>query len=128
MEKNNSFSKSRIGSGACIGSDCRVGDGTLVEPRTVLLDGTRVGRNCNGTLPDLEKQLEEAKAKSEKAEENRLLKEEVGEEEIAEVVSAWTGIPVAKLVETEREKLLHLPELLHKRVIGQEEGVCFGLL
>ncbi len=76
-----------------------------------------------GTLPDLEKQLEEAKAKSEKAEENRLLKEEVGEEEIAEVVSAWTGIPVAKLVETEREKLLHLPELLHKRVIGQEEGV-----
>lgn len=76
-----------------------------------------------GTLPDLEKQLENAQAKADKAEEDRLLKEEVGEEEIAEVVSSWTGIPVAKLVETEREKLLKLPEILHKRVIGQDEGV-----
>ena len=76
-----------------------------------------------GTLPALEKELEEAKEKAEKAEENRLLKEEVGEEEIAEVISAWTGIPVAKLVETERDKLIRLPEILHKRVIGQEEGV-----
>lgn len=76
-----------------------------------------------GTLPELEKKLEEAKAKSEIAEENRLLKEEVSEEEIAEVISGWTGIPVAKLVESERDKLLHLPEILHKRVIGQEEGV-----
>ncbi|MDD6191327.1 MAG: ATP-dependent chaperone ClpB [Firmicutes bacterium] len=76
-----------------------------------------------GTLPALEKRLEEEKVKADKAEENRLLKEEVGEEEIAEVVSSWTGIPVAKLVETERDKLLHLPEILHRRVIGQEEGV-----
>ena len=76
-----------------------------------------------GTLPDLEKKLEIEKEKTEQAKDSRLLKEEVGEEEIAEVISAWTGIPVAKLVESEREKLLKLPEILHKRVIGQEEGV-----
>ena len=76
-----------------------------------------------GTLPELEKRLEEQQAAADVAEENRLLKEEVTEEEIAEVISAWTGIPVAKLVETEREKLLKLPEILHERVIGQEEGV-----
>jgi len=76
-----------------------------------------------GTLPELEKQLETSKVKVESSNEQRLLKEEVGEEEIAEVVSQWTGIPVAKLVETEREKLLKLPEILHKRVVGQEEGV-----
>ena len=76
-----------------------------------------------GTLPDLEKKLEIEKEKAEKAEEARLLKEEVTEEEIAEVISGWTGIPVSKLVETEREKLLRLPEILHKRVIGQDEGI-----
>ena len=83
-----------------------------------------------GILPQLEKNLEEAKIKAEGLDENgqeqggeRLLKEEVTEEEIAEVVSGWTGIPVSKLVETEREKLLKLPEILHRRVIGQDEGV-----
>ena len=76
-----------------------------------------------GTLPELEKKLEEEKEKAAADNEKRLLKEEVGEEEIAEVVSSWTGIPVAKLVETEREKLLKLPEILHRRVIGQDEGV-----
>ena len=76
-----------------------------------------------GTLPDLEKKLEVERDKAEAAKETRLLSEEVGEEEIAEVVSSWTGIPVAKLVESEREKLLRLPEILHKRVIGQDEGV-----
>ena len=76
-----------------------------------------------GTLPELEKKLEAEKHSAENAEENRLLKEEVGEEEIAEVVSGWTGIPVAKLVESEKEKLLKLPDILHERVIGQEEGV-----
>ena len=76
-----------------------------------------------GTLPDLEKKLEIEKEKAEEAKESRLLKEEVTEEEIAEVISGWTGIPVSKLVESEREKLLKLPEILHKRVIGQEEGV-----
>ena len=76
-----------------------------------------------GTLPDLEKKLEIEKEKAEAAEEARLLKEEVTEEEIAEVISGWTGIPVSKLVESEREKLLKLPDILHKRVIGQDEGV-----
>ena len=76
-----------------------------------------------GTLPELEKKLEEAKERTAESRENRLLSEEVGEEEIAEVVSGWTGIPVSKLVETEREKLLRFPDILHKRVIGQDEGV-----
>lgn len=78
-----------------------------------------------GTLPELEKKLEEEKQKADNVDggEARLLKEEVGEEEIAEVISSWTGIPVSKLVETEREKLLKLPEILHKRVIGQDEAV-----
>ncbi len=76
-----------------------------------------------GTLPELEKKLETEKAQVEDSQEERLLKEEVTEEEIAEVISGWTGIPVSKLVETEREKLLKLPDILHKRVVGQETGV-----
>lgn len=76
-----------------------------------------------GTLPELEKKLEEEKKIVEADKEGRLLKEEVGEEEIAQVVSQWTGIPVSKLVETERDKLLRLAEILHRRVIGQDEGV-----
>ena len=76
-----------------------------------------------GALPNLEKKLEQEKDIAGRAEENRLLKEEVTEEEIAEVVSGWTGIPVSKLVESEREKLLKLPEILHRRVIGQDEGI-----
>ena len=76
-----------------------------------------------GVLPDLEKQLEEKKAAEEKQNEEKMLQEEVTEDEIAEVISAWTGIPVSKLVETERDKLLRLPDILHKRVIGQDEGV-----
>lgn len=76
-----------------------------------------------GTLPQLEKDLEDARVRAENYKGNRLLKEEVGEEEIAEVVSAWTKIPVSKLVESEREKLIKLPEILHKRVVGQDEGV-----
>ncbi len=76
-----------------------------------------------GSLPELEKKLAHDKDKADKAEENRLLAEEVTEEEIAQVVSGWTGIPVAKLVESEREKLLKMPEILHKRIIGQEEAV-----
>ena len=78
-----------------------------------------------GTLPELEKKLEEEKQKADSVDggEARLLKEEVNEEEIAEVISSWTGIPVSKLVETVREKLLKLPEILHQRVDGQNEAV-----
>ena len=67
-------------------------------------------------LPRLEKQLEEERQRVDAGKEDRLLKEEVGEEEIAGVVSKWTGIPVSKLVESEKEKLLRLPEILHRRV------------
>ena len=76
-----------------------------------------------GTLPELERKLASAQDYHEKNREHRLLKEEVNEEEIAEVVSRWTGIPVTKLVETEKEKLLKLGELLHRRVVGQDEAV-----
>jgi ATP-dependent Clp protease ATP-binding subunit ClpB len=75
-----------------------------------------------GTLPELEKKLEEDQARAD-ASESRLLTEEVSEDEIAEVVSKWTGIPVSRLVESEKEKLLKLPEILHRRVIGQDEAV-----
>jgi ATP-dependent Clp protease ATP-binding subunit ClpB len=76
-----------------------------------------------GALPELEKRLEDARAVADAAEERRLLKEEVTEEEIAEVVAGWTGIPVSRLVESEKEKLLRLPEILHRRVVGQDEAV-----
>ena len=76
-----------------------------------------------GKLPELQKKLREEQEAASSVKENRLLKEEVGEEEIAEAISNWTGIPVSKLVETEREKLLKLPMILHRRVIGQEEGI-----
>ncbi|MGI6257741.1 MAG: ATP-dependent chaperone ClpB [Anaerovoracaceae bacterium] len=76
-----------------------------------------------GSLPQLEAKLKEEMELEEEAKEKRLLKEEVTEEEIADVVSKWTGIPVSKLVESEREKILRLPEILHKRVVGQEDAV-----
>ena len=75
-----------------------------------------------GRLPQLKKQLEEEEAKV-KDEEMSLVHESVTEDEIARIVSRWTGIPVAKLNESERSKTLHLDQELHKRVIGQDEGV-----
>ncbi len=74
-----------------------------------------------GRLPELQKELEEASRTDENRE--RMVKEEVTEEEIAEVVAKWTGIPVSKLVETEREKLLNLDKILQERVIGQDDAV-----
>ena len=79
-----------------------------------------------GKLVQLERELAEKEAALRRQHDGggkRLLKEEVDEEDIAEVVSRWTGIPVAKLVEGEREKLLHLAEHLHRRVVGQDEAV-----
>ena len=75
-----------------------------------------------GKLPQLKKQLEEEEARIH-GQENSLLRERVTEEEISRIVSRWTGIPVARLTESERNKILHLDEQLHQRVIGQEEGV-----
>ena len=76
-----------------------------------------------GILPELEKKLDLENQQIDETKENRLLKEEVKEEEVAFVVSKWTGIPVYRLVESEREKLLRLPQLLHQRVVGQDEAV-----
>ena len=76
-----------------------------------------------GIIPKLEEQIKEYEEKIKESYENALLKEEVTENEISEIVSKWTGIPVTKLVEGEREKLLKLEEELHKRVIGQDEAV-----
>jgi ATP-dependent Clp protease ATP-binding subunit ClpB len=77
-----------------------------------------------GKLSDLERRLlDEEKRLSEKQGQARLLKEEVDEEDIAQVVSRWTGVPVSKLLEGEIQKLLHLEEELHKRVVGQDEAV-----
>lgn len=75
-----------------------------------------------GKLPQLQKQLENEEAKG-KDEDRSLVHESVTDEEIARIVSRWTGIPVAKLNESERSKTLHLADELHKRVIGQDEGV-----
>ncbi|MCC7391103.1 AAA family ATPase, partial [Candidatus Sumerlaeota bacterium] len=77
----------------------------------------------HGKLPDLEKKLRDDEAKLAKNDSNQLLREEVTEEEIAQIVARWTGIPVTRLVEGEREKLLRLHEVLHNRLIGQEEAV-----
>jgi ATP-dependent Clp protease ATP-binding subunit ClpB len=78
----------------------------------------------HGRIPQLEKELKRLEQEmSESQQEGRLLREEVTEEEIATIVSKWTGIPVAKLVEGEREKLLRLQDILHERVIGQDEAV-----
>ena len=75
-----------------------------------------------GRLPDIQKRLNEAEERV-KNKDMDLVHESVTEEEIAKIISRWTGIPVAKLSETEREKTLNLEELLHKRVVGQDEGV-----
>ena len=77
-----------------------------------------------GKLPDLQRKLEEEeKHTQEKEQRNSLLRDKVTEEEIARIVERWTGIPVSRLMEGEREKLLHLEDILHERVIGQNEAV-----
>lgn len=77
----------------------------------------------HGRIPALEKELDELETTVSQADGERLLREEVTEDEIAEIIARWTGIPVMKLVEGEREKLLRLESILHKRVIGQDEAV-----
>ena len=87
-------------------------------------DLSRLSELRYGKLPTLEKQLkEEENALAKKAEDDHMLKEEVSEEDIAEVVSRWTGIPVSKMLTGEREKLLRLEDVLHERVVGQDEAV-----
>ncbi|WIM39424.1 ATP-dependent chaperone ClpB [Paenibacillus sp. PK4536] len=76
-----------------------------------------------GIIPDLERQLKQAEEEAYQDQDNRLLREAVTEEEISDIVSRWTGIPVSRLVEGERDKLLRLEDSLHERVVGQDEAV-----
>lgn len=76
-----------------------------------------------GKLPNLQKELEKEEELSEKGKEDGLLRNKVTEDEITKIISRWTGIPVEKLMEGERQKILHLDDILHKRVIGQKEAV-----
>ena len=87
-------------------------------------DLNRMSELKYGKLPELQKKLKDEEAIiAAKSKDSRLLKEEVGEEDIAQVVSRWTGIPVTKMLTGEREKLLHLEDVLHARVVGQDEAV-----
>ena len=76
-----------------------------------------------GKIPQLKKQLEEEEKIANEGKARSLLRDKVTEEEIARIIERWTGIPVARLMEGEREKLLHLEDILHKRVVGQDEAV-----
>lgn len=95
-----------------------------IEKAELKYDLNRVAELKYGKLIELEKKLDSEKSKLEKMQGmGQLLREEVTEEEISEIISNWTGIPVKRLMENEREKLLRLDEILHRRVIGQEEAV-----
>ena len=97
---------------------------TAIEKAERQYDLNRVAELKYGRLDGLERQLQaEEEALAGKHEQDTLLNEEVSEEDIARVVSRWTGIPVSNLLEGEREKLMRLDEILHRRVIGQEEAV-----
>ena len=97
--------------------------GAEIEKAESKYDLSRAAELKYGKLPDLKKQLEEAEREEVREGGNTLLRDSVGEEEIAKIVARWTQIPVAKLMEGERDKLLHMDDLLHRRVIGQDEGV-----
>ncbi len=86
-------------------------------------DLERAAQLRNGTIPALEEQIRAAEEKIRGENGNRMLKEEVDEEDVAAIISRWTGIPVSRLVQSEREKLLHLAERLHEKVVGQDEAV-----
>ncbi len=86
-------------------------------------DLNKVAEFQYGTIPNLEKQIAEQEEKLRADGKSRMLKEEVDEQDIAEIISRWTGIPVSKLMQGERDRLLHLSEHLHKRVVSQEEAV-----
>jgi len=95
-----------------------------IEQAQRAYDLEKAAELTHGHLPELERSLKQEEARlAEKHGAGRLLREEVTEEEIAEIVALWTGIPVTRLVEGEREKLLRLDEILHRRVVGQDEAV-----
>ena len=94
-----------------------------IEKATRNGDYAKAGELQYGKLPNLQRELEEQEKIAAEKKEQSLLRDRVTDEEIARIVARWTGIPVEKLVEGEREKLLRLPDVLHKRVIGQDEAV-----
>ncbi len=94
-----------------------------IEKATRTGDYAKAGELQYGKLPNLQKELEAEEKLANEKKEDSLLRDRVTDEEIARIVARWTGIPVAKLVEGEREKLLRLPDVLHQRVIGQDEAV-----
>ena len=95
-----------------------------IEHAQVNLEYEKAAKLKYSDLPALQKQLADAEAAAEKrGETDTMVHDTVTEEQIAEIVAKWTGIPVSKLVEGEREKLLHLDEVIHKRVVGQDEAV-----
>jgi ATP-dependent Clp protease ATP-binding subunit ClpB len=89
-----------------------------------IYDFNRAAELKYGIIPNLQKELEQAKEKVQNQGDTMLLRDKVNEEEIAKIISRWTQIPVTKLMEGERAKLLHLDDILHQRVIGQEEAVA----
>ena len=95
-----------------------------IEKAQEQYDLNRAAELKYGRLPQLQKELQEEEAKAENGQqEHSLLRDKVTDEEIARIVERWTGIPVSRLMEGEREKLLHLEDILHRRVIGQDEAV-----
>ena len=94
-----------------------------IEKATRSGDYAKAGELQYGKLPNLQKELSEQEKLAAEKKESSLLRDRVTDEEIARIVARWTGIPVEKLVEGEREKLLRLPDVLHQRVIGQDEAV-----
>ena len=95
----------------------------LIEQAERSYDLNKAAELKYGKLPQLQKELEEEEKLAEQSKSASMLHDKVTEEEIARIICRWTGIPVAKLMEGEREKLLHLPDILHERVIGQDEAV-----
>ena len=93
-----------------------------IEKATRTGDYAKAGELQYGKLPQLQRELEAEEKIADAKKESSLLRDRVTDEEIARIVARWTGIPVAKLVEGEREKLLRLPDVLHQRVIGQDEA------
>ncbi|MBR7100136.1 MAG: AAA family ATPase [Clostridia bacterium] len=116
--------KDAIGKGQRLREEIEKANAEL-ETAKINADYDTAGKLQYGVLPDLKKQLDEyeQRAQNKKERENTLLRDKVTEEEIARIIGRWTGIPVSRLMEGEREKLLKLPEILHRRVIGQNEAV-----
>ena len=116
--------KDAIGEGQRLREEIERANADL-ETAKLKADYDAAGKLQYGVLPDLKKRLAayEQKAVKNKESENSLLRDKVTEEEIARIIGRWTGIPVARLMEGEREKLLRLPEILHRQVIGQDEAV-----